>query len=139
MAVYSRNIRKVNKKVLVGLNLVVWYTIQCCQHKVMYIGSENFDCQTSKFNSMPNFRLHIVILSLPGGCCPGGSMEGGGEVNMGGWFPPPGALGSINGISFGSVSTMSSSGSGSVGVAGRLEWELAHVLYSHVTSVITRL
>ena len=48
-------------------------------------------------------------------------MAGGGEVNMGGWLTPPGALGSISGISFGSVSTMSGSGSGSVGVAGRLE------------------
>ena len=57
-------------------------------------------------------------------------MEGGGEVNMGGWFPPPGALGSINGISFGSVSTMSGSGSGSVGVAGRLEWEWVYCKFT---------
>ena len=48
-------------------------------------------------------------------------MVHGGEVNMGGWLTPPGAFGSISGISFGSVSTMSGSGSGSVGVAGRLE------------------
>lgn len=34
-----------------------------------------------------------MSFSLPGGLCPGGTTAGGGELNMGGWLPPPGAFG----------------------------------------------
>ena len=142
---------------------------------------------------------------LPGGLCPGGTMDAGGEVNIGGWLLPPEAFGcvcvcgcgwvgewacvcvcegggyvcilasmesidvytnihtvnvcgcdstvytvytnvhactvymyrnykctSIKGISLGSVSTMSGSGSGSVGVDGRLKQECMKSLMVYI-------
>ena len=34
---------------------------------------------------------------LPGGLCPGGTMDAGGEVNIGGWLLPPEAFGCVCG------------------------------------------
>ena len=51
-------------RILADFNLAVRYRIAICIYAIMKFGSYNIDCQTTKFNFLPNFLAIRYLITL---------------------------------------------------------------------------